>query len=109
MKNRNTPEWTISTLDGFEKWTRKMDFNPETECAAVVILPRSMEGVDKPRVYTCNGFGAELHHLQFMLHLVTSQPAVQQIVSQFHQAMMAQEVINDSRKPSILVPSPKLI
>jgi hypothetical protein len=109
MENRNTPEWTISTPDGFEEWARKMDFNSETECAAVIILSKTPEGSSKPRVYTCNGFGGELHHLQFMLHLVTAQPAVQQIVSQFHQAMMAQEVVNDSRKPSILVPFPKLI
>ena len=107
MKTKNSPEWVISTPEGFGEWAARMKFNPETECAAVVILPKT--GAGEPRVYTCNGFGSEMHHLQFMLHLVTSQPAVQQIVSQFHQAMMAQEVINEPRRPSILVPSPKLI
>lgn len=94
----------IKTADDWNRFCAKVPFDPETECALVVIVPSEGPLPETgPRIITANDFGANPTHLWVMLTLATSQPMVREVARMYSEAMAAREVLSGGARRSDLV------
>lgn len=94
---------TVSTPEEWVKFCSESGFDPQTHSAFLLFMPKDGSHNGSVTVLSVNDFGRTLDHILVLMRLITTQPALKEIVKAYHDILVAEGYLQADKSQSGIV------